>query len=96
MPNPAPRRSNRPLNPRTHLNDYVFILPSTKVAFLAHWCNLVQTTATIQTVIPKEPSSFQEASCDPGWVQAMEKELKSLESNHTWEETYLLQMGVQD
>ncbi|KAJ8774987.1 hypothetical protein K2173_019991 [Erythroxylum novogranatense] len=44
---------------------------------------LCNVTATIV------PRSFQEASQDERWVQAIESELQALENNHTWELTTL-------
>ena len=38
-----------------------------------------------------EPSSYEEASKDPRWVEAMEKELTALSDNQTWIVTNLPQ-----
>lgn len=33
----------------------------------------------------QEPTTYEQASKHPGWVQAMEKEIKALISNNTWD-----------
>lgn len=38
--------------------------------------------ATVQTVT--EPKTIKEAFAHPGWLKAMNEELKELEENQTW------------
>ena len=33
----------------------------------------------------EEPNSYSEASADPNWVEAMNKEITTLSENHTWD-----------
>lgn len=62
-----------------------------------HWCNLVQFAelpSTNQCMISKicdlvEPTSYSEASQNPLWIEAMNKELLALSNNNTWELTDL-------
>ncbi|XP_059295665.1 uncharacterized protein LOC132049003 [Lycium ferocissimum] len=42
--------------------------------------HLLSYTATIT-----EPTSFKQASMNPGWLQAMDKEISALQDNDTWE-----------
>lgn len=73
------RRSQRLTHPPTHLSDY--------------FCNLVSFTNlpnVSQVFLSKqsqwyEPKTYKEAVQDPSWQLAMQKELKALELNNTWE-----------
>lgn len=59
----------------------------------AHWFNLIQFNAlsSLHKQIVKnhdeytEPRSYLEASKNSKWVEAMDKELKALSQNHTWD-----------
>lgn len=44
----------------------------------------IYSCAVNASVVVKEPYSYNQAICDPPWVEAMSKELKSLKSNNTW------------
>lgn len=58
-----------------------------------HWCNLVNATTfpkqhqqRLQHLIQWiEPTTYKQASKDPLWVEAMEKELQALADNDTWD-----------
>lgn len=57
-----------------------------------HWCNIVQfedlppvnQTHIANVVSHSEPTSFQEASKDPKWIEAMNQEIQALQQNKTW------------
>ena len=62
-----------------------------------HFCNLVtfsslpisqQQTITLQATYT-EPHNYHEAILDPGWKEAMDKEISALHKNETWEYTDL-------
>lgn len=82
------RRTFRTSKPSVLLNDYICNFAENQ-----HWCNLVSFNnlspqshyfiSTSESV--NEPQSYEEASTDPRWIDAMNKELKALEDNHTWE-----------
>jgi len=38
-----------------------------------------------------EPQHYREAATDPGWQEAMDKEIQALDANNTWEVVSLLQ-----
>lgn len=63
------------------INTYPYTVPtmltSTYLAFIA---NISQDT---------EPTHYSQACTHPAWIEAMNKEFEALESNHTWEITYL-------
>ena len=82
------RQSTRQHKSPSYLNDYVCSLSSQ----MSHWCNLVdfsflpsKAQEHIQ-IINKvtEPVNFEEATKDPGWIAAMNKDIEALEGNKTW------------
>ena len=73
------RRSSRESHKPVHLKDYVCNLVSFDSLPKDHHALPVQTSSI------KEPANYQEASTDPNWVQAMNKELAALESSNTWD-----------
>lgn len=90
-PSPIPlRHSTRQTKLPAYLQDYH--VPSAHCAS-THWCNLVSFNSlptshkallsTAATLV--EPTSFLEASQDSNWIEAMNKEVQALESNHTWD-----------
>nr|GEX43216.1 hypothetical protein [Tanacetum cinerariifolium] len=54
--------------------------PNDYVASLAH------------VLATSEPNSYSQAANDPKWVKAMEKKLKALEINDTWQRKYVLDL----
>lgn len=76
----------------TSLTLPVHIVSNARVNFLANLFHV------------KEPHSYDVACKSPHWVHAMQKELKALKLNQTWELTALLEgkrpisskMGIQD
>ena len=58
-----------------------------------HWCNLVSYETFPEshkaflshTSTLTEPKSYQEAAKHPLWLEAINKELKALADNHTWD-----------
>jgi len=75
-----PRRSSRPHQPPFYLQDYHYhaLIPSSSLPHSHHALVSLLTQYT-------EQSSFEEASKDPGWVQAMNKEIQALLDNNTWD-----------
>ena len=73
------RRTSRPHHQLRHLQDYFcgivhsVFLPSEHHA-------LVSALAQYH-----EPTCYEEAFKDPGWVQAMQKEIEALNANNTWD-----------
>lgn len=73
------RKSTRHIHKPSYFKDYI--------------CNLVSFTSLqkvyrallIHTSSIREPTSYAQASTNPKWVQAMQLELKALESNNTWD-----------
>ena len=84
------RRSTRISKAPSHLTDYVCHNSISSVT--PHWCNLVSYDSMPQSLhsfiakadVLVEPTSYAEASKDPRWVEAMQKELQALHNNHTW------------
>ena len=82
------RRSSRVAKHSVLLNDFVCNFAENQ-----HWCNLVSynhLSSHSRCLISfsenyTEPKSYEEASADLRWVEAMNKELKALEDNHTLE-----------
>ncbi|RVX15598.1 Retrovirus-related Pol polyprotein from transposon RE1 [Vitis vinifera] len=71
---PPLRRSTRHIQPPAWHHDYVMS------AQLNH-----SSTQSSSRQAQIEPSSFEQADCDPRWRQAMSTELQALERNNTWE-----------
>ncbi|CAM8913556.1 unnamed protein product [Rhodiola kirilowii] len=85
---PPVRRSTRVSKPSVRLKDY--ICDSTTVKHhIEHFVNYSHCSSQHQNYILQaysipEPTSFAQASKDPLWKIAMEKELDALKSNNTW------------
>ncbi|KAL6318359.1 hypothetical protein AAG906_039451 [Vitis piasezkii] len=71
---PPLRRSTRHIQPPAWHHDYAMS------AQLNH-----SSTQSSSRQAQTEPSSFEQADCDPRWRQAMSTELQALERNNTWE-----------
>ncbi|RVW97878.1 Retrovirus-related Pol polyprotein from transposon RE1 [Vitis vinifera] len=71
---PPLRRSTRHIQPPAWHHDYAMS------AQLNH-----SSTQSSSRQAQTEPSSFEQADCDPRWRQAMFTELQALERNNTWE-----------
>lgn len=84
---PVHRHSTRHVVPSTKLADFVntyvphhndsSISSSESRSFAANTCHIT------------EPKYYNQAKNDPNWITAMKKEIEALESNKTWELTYL-------
>ncbi|XP_070028842.1 uncharacterized protein [Nicotiana sylvestris] len=76
---PPLRRSSRPHNTPTYLQNYICTLPST--------CS-GSANSSITTVFSEphvfEPNSYSQAATVPAWQKAMRKEFEELEANGTW------------
>ena len=80
------RKSSRHHKTPAHLEYYICNSSS-------HWYNIIQYSAlnaTHRRIVEShlkytEPKNFTEASNNPLWVDAMQKELKALNDNKTWE-----------
>ena len=81
----------RPVRMKTqpsYLKDYKCNTSTT-----THWCNLIHYHArsSIHKKIAQnhneyvEPRSYNKALLNPQWVEAMNRELKALDDNETWE-----------
>lgn len=88
------RRSTRTRNAPGYLSSYhCNIACSDGLQDHSHWCNLVkfsQIPPTQQAFLSLhenvvEPQSYSEAAAHPLWLEAMNKELQALDSNHTWD-----------
>ena len=91
---PAPRRSTRQHKLPQHLHDYV-CCSTTQGLTDACCCTLtnmslyprasygVSAAANMAPIV--EPHNFWEAVTDPGWREAMDKEIQALNANNTWE-----------
>lgn len=75
----------------SYLTDYICNTSNSKST--KHWCNFITlnslpkshiTLLAHQSLI-KEPTCYQEASTNPLWIEAMNKEIQALEENQTWE-----------
>ena len=92
------RRSIRQSKPPSHLQDYVFQpIPQSHLYQLPHFCIIVtfsslpisqQQTFALQATYTA-PYNYHEAILDPGWKEAMNKEISALHKNETWEYTDL-------
>lgn len=91
---PQTRQSTRIRNKPSYLSSYhcnVSHLDS--LSGPSHWCNLVtfdrfpssHKAFLASTSVISEPQSYEEASQHPLWVEAMQKELKALSDNNTWD-----------
>lgn len=88
---PVPRHSTRTRNAPSYLNQYYCNLAS--LSQTPHWCNLVKYEhmptshrafiAHNQSLV--EPISYTHAATQPLWIEAMEKEIKALNDNKTWD-----------
>nr|XP_009781845.1 PREDICTED: uncharacterized protein LOC104230680 [Nicotiana sylvestris] len=83
------RRSSRPSKSPVRLTDYVVQPKKSSCQYLvSHYvsCNQhspnYQDSLVVYSIIV-EPSSFNEASANPKWVEAMQAEISSLEENNT-------------
>jgi len=73
------RRSARIHQPPKHFQDFFCgIIHSLHLPAEQH--ALVTALSHIQ-----EPTTYEQASKHPGWIQAMNKEIEALNSNNTWE-----------
>lgn len=88
---PPPRHSTRISRPPPHLADYICnsTISDTCTYPLHHYISYANLSSSHKSyalsidIIP-EPSSYQEASKHPCWIDAMNKELTALEANKTW------------
>ncbi|KAL8093454.1 hypothetical protein AgCh_035365 [Apium graveolens] len=88
------RKSSRCRKSSSHLSSYYCnTSQSSKLTVTPHWCNLVHYDAfpsshkallSLSSII-SEPKSNAEASKHPFWLEAINKELKTLSDNHTWD-----------
>jgi len=89
-----PRRPTRQHNMPRYLTDYVWC-SSTHNSSLFCCCTLTnmsicskdntQVAIVAHSYSIKEPHDYWEAASDPGWTEAMNKELQALYDNNTWE-----------
>ncbi|KAL8093307.1 hypothetical protein AgCh_035258 [Apium graveolens] len=85
------RQSTRVKRAPSYLSSYHCHLSNLQSA--PHWCNLVTYDALpsvhkaflSQTSVIQEPKSYQEACQHPLWIDAINKELKALADNNTWD-----------
>ena len=87
------RKSTRVPKPPSFLKDFVLNNSHVQYSENGHWCNLISSQflssqhhafiANTSTLM--EPTSYMEACKDLRWVEAMDKELQSLQHNKTWE-----------
>ncbi|CAM8930112.1 unnamed protein product [Rhodiola kirilowii] len=85
------RRSTRPHQTPTWQNDYV--CNTTKVRTSPHSinkflsnsnCSISHTAFSVAVANIKEPKTYAQASKDPKWCEAMDKEISALQMNNTW------------
>lgn len=78
------RHSTRINKPPKYLQDYV-------CNNTHHWCNLISYESFAKDIVVcpsrnlQEPKNYKEASEDPNWMEAMNKELSVLALNNTWD-----------
>nr|XP_009761856.1 PREDICTED: uncharacterized protein LOC104213969 [Nicotiana sylvestris]XP_016514607.1 PREDICTED: uncharacterized protein LOC107831356 [Nicotiana tabacum] len=77
---PPLRRSSRPHNPPTYLQNYIYTLPST----CSRFANSCITTVSSKPHI-FEPNSYSQAVVVPEWKEALRKEFEAPEANGTWD-----------
>ncbi|GJV13454.1 retrovirus-related pol polyprotein from transposon TNT 1-94 [Tanacetum coccineum] len=97
-PPPIPQRvSTRNKQQPTKLSDYHCTLPPSiskhHHSNFLYYTNLTKSSLHFINSIDRsvEPHTYFQASKDPKWVEAMNKELQALEDNHTWTFTLLPQ-----
>ncbi|CAM8987559.1 unnamed protein product [Rhodiola kirilowii] len=85
------RQSTRLRKPHVWFKDYICSTVTKKTSphkidqFLSYSkCAPHHRVFALQITNLKEPTSFTQASKDAKWVEAMDKEIKALESNNTW------------
>ena len=89
------RRSVRQKLKPTWMKDFVSLTVNKDVIYsLGNYMRYAHLSPTYQSYIAansvvKEPDSYLEAIQDERWIEAMQNEIQALESNHTWELTYL-------
>ena len=99
IPSPEPlpiRKSNRISKTPAWMNDYVTpyshntaeavgeASPVATTSVNEHFANMVG-----KIIDTTEPRSYYEAATQPGWIEAMNKEIQALVENETWEITTL-------
>ncbi|GJW52437.1 hypothetical protein Tco_0093788 [Tanacetum coccineum] len=86
------RRSNRQHKMPAKFDNYVLDKRvKYDINFVVNYSNLSIETFVFSNNMNKihEPKTFVEAANDPRWVEAMNQEMEALNSNKTWEITYL-------
>ncbi|CAM8888862.1 unnamed protein product [Rhodiola kirilowii] len=85
------RRSARQHQPPIWQNDYICNnikvrkSPHQMDKFLSNsHCSSTHTAFSVAVANIKEPKTYCQASKDPKWCEAMEKEIAALQQNHTW------------
>ena len=86
------RKSARDTRPPAYLQDYACTAFAPSAPYnLAECLTYSHLEPSYQTYLlivgssPQEPQSFSQAVQDPPWRAAMDKEIQSLENNHTWD-----------
>ncbi|KAL8147550.1 hypothetical protein AgCh_005035 [Apium graveolens] len=88
------RQSTRCKKSPSHLSSYYCnTSQSGKLHVTPHWCNLVCYDAFPSShkallslsSVTSEPKSYEEASKHPLWLEVINKELKALSENQTWD-----------
>ncbi|KAM1360021.1 hypothetical protein ACFX2F_046925 [Malus domestica] len=83
----APRRNpTRDRQPPVRFQEYVAYTSRHPISQAVTYKNLSPSHASFLSLLSNEtePKSFQEASVNPVWEEAMHEELKALNDNHTW------------
>lgn len=84
------RRSTREKNPPIWLKDFVTLNVHKDVLYaISNYVSYERLTPKYQAYIAAfssivEPNTYEEASRDPRWIEAMKFEIAALEDNHTW------------
>lgn len=88
QPPHLPRRSTRTHQPPKYLQKFYCSHVSTQPVCAVVQANNMPTEhyallSAISSI--EEPKTYEQASKDSGWIEAMDKEIEALEANQTWE-----------
>ncbi|KAM1317488.1 hypothetical protein ACFX2H_002737 [Malus domestica] len=80
------RNPTRDGQPRARFQEYVAHTARHPISQVVTYKNLSRSHASFLSLLSNEnePKSFQEASVNPVWQEAMHEELNALNDNHTW------------